>query len=375
MTGALGPESLDPASTQAASGADKVVLRVIAVAQVLLCLVPIPMIIPAFFSYGGASANPAGLQIFLLFWFFGIVSAACLFTTFLWARLFALVWNAIILGAITYLIVRGPHTRTEWLLFVPPAVVTGYLFVSSRRPLAAAYRRFSNQQKIRQRALVATIAIAVLLLLMRVAHVASHTDAALIAKLSSNSEDTRCSAANELGARGRAAAKALPTLMAILGTTTCTQWGRDRLPEYIDSIGGLDPFIALMNNGSGRAQEKAAMQLMYGHVLSRRQTGRELTPELVTAYLRGVHDDDALVRGTSAEALGLLGAEAARAAPDLIGALGDSDVHVRVMAVGSLEHLHSIEGLRSALASPDPDVRAAAIEWQQRLDRAHDARR
>jgi hypothetical protein len=130
------------------------------------------------------------------------------------------------------------------------------------------------------------------------------------------------------------------------------------LPEYIEAIGDIDPFLELMKNGDGRAAEKAAMQLMYGtrHYPPRRS-------DLVNAFADGLHNSDLLVRRTSAAALGSLGPSAARAAPDLIRSLNDPDGQVRALAANSLGRMHSVDGVKAALANADSAVRHVALYW------------
>ena len=342
--------------------ADKLLLRIIAVSAALFSLLGLVMT-PVLFNYGGAAANPIGFQLYLMFWLIGIVSAVSLLSARLWSQLLALLWNASLFLAFVYSFLQKTFHADAGAraLLAASALATGYLFVTTSLELAAAYRRSKDPSIIRRRALLVSVAIVLVVVAARVIYFASHTQQALLGKLDSQQEDTRCTAAKQLAERGRASAVALPKLVAILGTTTCTQWGADRLPDYIDSIGGIDPFIELMKHGTGRAQEKAAMQLMY-----REHAGPGRQTDLVAAYVAGLHTGDALVRGVSSEALGFLGPYAASAAPDLITALGDSDARVRVGAVGSLGRLRSLDGLQAALASSDSNVRKTAIEWQDR---------
>ena len=342
---------------------DKLPLRVIALLQALFSLLGLVMT-PVLFNYGGAAANPTGFQLYLLYWLVGLVSAACLFNAQLWARLFALLWIAPLFGAFVYELLQKTYRESAGgrAILAVSALATGYLLVTTSRELVAVYRRANDRRAIRRRVAYAAGAIAVVVIGARLLYLASHTEAALLRKLSSDSEETRCSAAKLLAERGRASAVALPRLVAILGTTTCTQWGQDQLPVYIDSIGGAEPFIELMKNGTGRAQEKAAVHLMY-----RERLGPFSRADLVAAYDAGLRTGDALVRGVSSEALGFLGRDAESAVHDLITALGDSDAHVRISAAGSLGRLRSLDGLRAALASPDSNVRQTAIEWQGRL--------
>ncbi|HKW12125.1 MAG TPA: HEAT repeat domain-containing protein [Gemmatimonadaceae bacterium] len=338
---------------------DKVVLRIIASAQGLLSLVSLVMT-PVLFNYGGAAANPTAFQLLILFWLWGAVSAICLFSVRLWARLLVLVWNVVLLSYVVVAFLRAGHrANAERALLAVSTLVTAYLLISAGSPLANAYRQSPHRRTVRRWMLFVTTVIALALIGARLAYSASHTQRALAAKLDSPTQDTRCSAAQQLALRGRAAAATLPKLTAILGTTSCIQWGSDQLPEYIEAIGDIDPFLELMKNGNGRAVEKAAMQLMYRprHYATRR------TSDLVSAFADGLHNSDLLVRRTSAAALGTFGMSAAQAAPDLIRSLNDPDGEVRTLAANSLGRMHSVDGLKAALANADSAVRHVAIYW------------
>jgi hypothetical protein len=72
--------------------ANKAIIRIVAIVQLLFTLYRF-VATPFVFNYGGAAANPVGFQLWIIFWLGGIVSASCLLTAHLWARVFALLWN------------------------------------------------------------------------------------------------------------------------------------------------------------------------------------------------------------------------------------------------------------------------------------------
>ena len=342
--------------------ADKLILRLIASVQGLFALLWLVMV-PILFNFGGAAANPTRYEIWKFVGLFGLVSALALFTRHLWARLLAAAWNGALVSVL--LLSLGPGEigggalawTSAWVL------VAGYLAVTSGVLLADAYRRSGNRARIRRRTLWG-IALAVLALIVaRGVYVHSHTQQVLIAKLRSSSEGRRCSAAEKLAANGHAAAAALPQLVAILGNTTCTRWGQDQLPAYIEAIGGAEPFLELMKSDSGRAGEKAAMQLMY------RDHDYADRTRLLDAFIYGLQNGNDFVRRVSAEALGTFGMGGAMGEPELLRALKDRDSRVRTAAANTLGRVRSLDGLALALASPDPNVRQVAAAWQARMAR------
>jgi len=348
--------------------ADKLVLRIIAVTQGVFSLLALVMT-PVAFNYGGAAANPGWFQLLLGFWLVGILCAIVLFTAGSWPRLFAAAWFATLFGVAVIDVLRGAARLTlaeRSLLWVLGGSTT-YLVFTSGAQLADAYRRSKDQRRVRRRLGYATAAIAISLIAARLAYVESHTQAALIAKLDSDSETARCTAASQLAARGRASAAALPKLVAALGNTTCTRWGRNVLLDYVDSIGGIDPFLDMLEHGDGPVVRQAVLHLFY-----RQPAIQNRAPSLVTGYTAGLRSDDSVVRGTSAMGLGLLGPVASPTVPALIGLLNDPAIDVRLSAVNALERLHSLDGLRAALANPDTEVRSSAIAWRSRsaLDRS-----
>lgn len=88
----------------------------------------------------------------------------------------------------------------------------------------------------------------------------------------------------------------------------------------------------------------------------------------VQAAVKGIGDNDAVVRRVSAEILGHLAAPAATAA--LVGALADPDLHVRAASLRALARADAAPALLDIAASlrdPEPDVRVAAVETLRQL--------
>lgn len=346
---------------------DALFLRLIASAQGLLSLSWLVMT-PFMFNYGGAAANPTGFALWNLFWLSGLVIAICLFSVRLWARLLALAWNAAVLWWVVAWLFsqRGPN-REGRLLVEVCATVTGYLLITAGSLLAAIYGRSRNRAESRRRILYVTAAVVGAVIAARWGYVESHAQGALEAKLGSASEETRCSAAKELATQGRAAATTLPKLVALLGTTSCYQWGGDQLPKYIEEIGGVDEFYPLMKSGDSLVARTAAGNLMYGTHQNVNQS------RLIAAYRDGLHNGDARVREVSALALGGFRFQRTRLAPDLIRSLNDPDASVRAVAAASLERLGSFDGFQAVLASADSGVHGVAVDWQERRARGDTA--
>lgn len=128
------------------SGVDKILLRTIAISQALVGLLGLLMT-PVLFNYGGASANPIGFPLYVFTWAIGIASAASLFSGRLWARLFALLWNAPICVALAYASRDRTFRSSDAALALLAASIlaTGYLLGTTSMALAATYRRSSNR--------------------------------------------------------------------------------------------------------------------------------------------------------------------------------------------------------------------------------------
>lgn len=189
-----------------------------------------------------------------------------------------------------------------------------------------------------------------------IGYIGFHSESALLWRLDSSSESVSCSAAEELSKKGPAARFALSKLEAMLSNRACVQFGEDDLPEYIEAVGGIDPFIRAMKSTPGFNNPKIAWWLRYN---AHRYPQR--IHDVVPLFIGGLHSQDQLVRHASAEGLGTLGPAAADAAPDLESALQDPDSDVRRSAAGSLGAVRSLDGLKLAVTNPDPQVRHIAI--------------
>lgn len=332
--------------------ADKLLTRIIAVLQMLFTLWWLVMT-PFVFNYGGAAANPTGFQLWLLFWFTGLICGACLLSAQLWARVLALCWNTSALWQLLDRIHDSAHPANGSLALSWFTGITVYLVVTSSVPLV----RQLESPELRTRLLIRVAFVLTAVLAAIIVYAWLHTEKALIMKLDSTSESTRCSAAEELAKTGPAAQKALPKLQAMLANTACVQFGQDKFPDYVEAIGGIDPFIRAMRTEQGADSPKLAWWLRYhAHLYPQRAS------DIVPLLIQGLHSQDPLVRHASAEGLGTLGPAASDAVPELENALNDSDADVRSSAVASLGDLRSLDGLKMALTISDPQVRRIAIE-------------
>jgi hypothetical protein len=129
--------------------ADKVILRLIASAQMLLSLGWLAMTL-VLFNYGGAAASPIGFQLWVGFGLCGVVSAACLFSVRLWARLFTLAWSGALVCITAVPVLRKhPPNSTQRMWFAALCSVTAYLLITSAVLLLDAYRARADRAMMR----------------------------------------------------------------------------------------------------------------------------------------------------------------------------------------------------------------------------------
>src|SRR6185437_2415624 len=135
-----------------------------------------------------------------------------------------------------------------------------------------------------------------LVFVLAVAYVAWRSEAVQIMRLNSSSDSIRCSAAEALAGKGASARKALPKLEAMLTNTACVHFSHDNFPDYVEIIGGIDPFINVMRTEQGSDSPKLAWWLRYhAHLYPQR------TSDIVPLFIRGLRSQDPLVRHASAE--------------------------------------------------------------------------
>ena len=93
----------------------------------------------------------------------------------------------------------------------------------------------------------------------------------------------------------------------------------------------------------------------------------------VPVLIRGLHDDERLVRLSSVSSLGRLAREPVAVIPELIGALDDPSVEVRRSATWALGQYYrqaktAVPRLLAARRDPDPEVRRVANESLDKID-------
>jgi len=180
----------------------------------------------------------------------------------------------------------------------------------------------------------------------------------LTERLHSTSNDTRCAAARRLAKRGRQARSASLLMESMLDTSECHEFGHDALPEWVDAVGGPEAWLRVARNGGPRGRTQALGWLVWNLP---RSPGRE--QELKQAFSSGLHEEEAGARASAVRGLGLLRDDARDAAPALQRLLDDRDPAVRKEVVESIDKVHSLEGLRAAISSPDEDVRDLAVQY------------
>jgi HEAT repeat protein len=137
--------------------------------------------------------------------------------------------------------------------------------------------------------------------------------------------------------------------------------GNDALPAL--SSGLVDPDVRLRRNVA------LVLNVIAGGWFDRSWSGINIRPCL-PALMKALDDNDAYVRGWSAQAIGSIGPDAAEAVPALIAMLRNQDVGLRNSAAIALrgigpEAKSALPALREALSDPNEQVRrfaARAIE-------------
>ncbi len=172
-------------------------------------------------------------------------------------------------------------------------------------------------------------------------------------------ENVRAVAAGAIG--WLHALDAAPELVQLRGDPS--DWVRESMVEALGKIGGASWGVVRRRRFLGRAL--GAPSRLIGWVTGRRVFARSADPagliDLTVTTLRAALTDPArAVRGEAARALGLIGAVAGVAAPDLIGLLRDEDEAVRCQAAESLGKVDGPpEAVVAALVGLLPDVSQA----------------
>lgn len=140
--------------------------------------------------------------------------------------------------------------------------------------------------------------------------------------------------------------------------------GDDALPAL--SRGLSDPDVRIKRN--------VALVLNVLAVKRYQQSGPALNIRpYLSALIAALKDPDASVRARSAQAIGLIGNDAARAIPALLTLLKDSDEGSRIGACIALRGIgpaakHALPALRRALNDPSKDVRQFARHAIERIE-------
>jgi hypothetical protein len=92
--------------------ADKILIRIIASAQLMMSLAGL-LLVPILFNYGGGAANPGAFFGLLFYIFCGLLFAIYLYSRSLPARVLALIWHGVFLGVVFLLSGRVSGNETE----------------------------------------------------------------------------------------------------------------------------------------------------------------------------------------------------------------------------------------------------------------------
>ncbi len=316
---------------------DKVIVRVIATAQLLMSLAGLLMI-PFAFMYGGAAAWPSAFQGALSYLFCGFGSAIFLYSRHLAARALALVWHAVLVGYLFVGLFASVRTTPGnfALLFFWSVLSLCYLAVTSIPSVWAAAKENPKAAKY-----AIPTGLAAILVVATFHYFSDVSVAGLEAQLHSPNSDVRCAAARRLSSKGPAAKSALPALKSMLDNTICVGFGEyaDNTTEDIEKIGGIDPLIDVMRNGSSIGRSAAAWHL-------RNSIARypDRATDLKQAFAAGLKSDDNLVRQASVEGLGVLGPKvAADLLPELQKLVDDPSAQVRSSVVKTIGMMSSVQ--------------------------------
>ena len=335
---------------------DKVIVRVIATVQLVMSLAGLLML-PFAFMYGGAAAWPSAFQGALLYLFCGFGSAIFLYSRRLAARALAVVWHAVLVGYLFVGLFASARTTpgTFSLLFFWSVLSLCYLALTS---IPSAWAAAKKNPKAAKYAI--PIGLAAILIVASFHYFSYDSIASLETQLHSPNSDVRCVAARRLASKGPAAKSALPALRSMLDNTICVDSGEyaDDTTADIEKIGGIDPLIDVMRNGSSIGRGAAAW-----HLRNSIARHADRATDLKQAFAAGLKSNDDLVRQASVEGLGVLGPKAAGdLLPELQRLVDDPSAQVRSSVVKTIGMMSSVGDLREVLANPDQQIRSEAIQ-------------
>jgi HEAT repeat protein len=334
---------------------DKIIVRGLAIIQLLMCLAGLA-ILPFAFMYGGAAVWPSRFQNSIFFLLFGLGTALYLFSRQALARMLALLWYGTLIGTMVFRLrpqqIGASGAATFVLLWSALALL--YLVVTSVGPL---WTETKGNPAAAAYVLLSVSAFA--LVVAGFAFLTRESVDGLERQLHSSDGNARCVAAHRLGTKGAEARIALPALKAMLDNTLCVDVGEfaDDPAKDIEKIGGIDPLIEVMKSGAPLGRSAAAW-----HLRGVAAKYPDRADDLKAAFAAGLKDDNGLVRQASIEGIGVLGSRAADLLPELTKLINDPEQQVRDSVVDASGNAGSLDNLCVLLVNPDKQVRLQTIQ-------------